>query len=278
MRQNILLLGKDGQLGGEFARFFISNTGCNVDVLGHGDIDIADKRMVFDVVKRRSYSTIINCTAYNNVDLAEKEKEVAFKVNFIGVRNLAEAAQKNHAKLIHFSTDYIFDGKQTRPYCIYDSPNPLSIYGKSKLYGEKAIKEITSNYLIIRVSWVFGGANNFITKLIKWSRQSNKLEIIQDQISSPTYTYDLVRAVYNLINKDLSGTFHITNTPVKKIDWAKYILNKINWSGQIIGVNLKDVDFKAARPRYAILDNFLYNSVVNVEMPSWEDATDRFLE
>jgi len=278
MSYKILLLGKNGQLGHEFVNYFNLHQDFRVDAFDHRELDITDRKKIFLTIKENAYNLIINCTAYNTVDLAEDESNLANAVNFLGVRNLAEAAKINNAKLIHFSTDYIFDGNQKKPYCEYDNPNPLSAYGISKLYGEKAIREVYKNYLIIRVSWVFGGNNNFVTKLINWSKQNQELEIISDQISSPTYTYDLVKAVLLLINKNISGTFHITNTPVNKIEWAKYILAKINWTGKIHAVNMESVNFIAPRPKYAILDNSLFQYSVNWEMPDWQEATDRFLK
>lgn len=278
MKYKILLLGKNGQLGHEFVNYFNLYQDFKIDAFDHGELDITDREKIFVIIKENAYNLIINCTAYNAVDLAEDESNLANAVNFLGVKNLAEAAKINNAKLIHFSTDYIFDGNQRKPYCEYDNPNPLSVYGMSKFYGEQAIKEVCKNYLIIRVSWVFGGKNNFVTKLINWSKQSQELEIISNQISSPTYTYDLVKAVQLLINKNISGTFHITNTPVRKIEWARYILAKINWTGKIHAVDMESVEFKASRPKYAILDNSLFQYSVNWEMPNWQDSTDRFLK
>ncbi len=278
MKYKVLLLGKNGQLGFEFVNYLNLYHDFRVDAFDHEELDITDREKIFVTIKENAYNLIINCTAYNAVDLAEDENYLANAVNFLGVRNLAEAAKINSAKLIHFSTDYIFDGNKKKPYCEYDNPNPLSVYGMSKFYGEQAIKEVCKNYLIIRVSWVFGGKNNFVTKLINWSKQNQKLEIISDQISSPTYTYDLVKAVPKMLYENLTGTFHVTNTPVSKIEWAKYILKKINWSGEIHAVNMGSVKLKAPRPKYAVLDNSLFQYSVNWKMPNWQDATDRFLK
>ncbi len=277
MKIKILLLGKDGQLGKEFVHYFKNLLDYEVHAYNRKELDITNRKKLFELAKQNSYNIIINCTAYNKVDIAETEKDDAFNTNYFGVKYLAEIAQINKSKLIHFSTDYVFDGQKDSPYCVYDKPNPLSVYGSSKLFGEKAIRDSYDNYIIIRGSWVFGGKDNFITKLIEWSKQNNKLEIIQDQVSSPTYTFNLVQAVIKLVQENAIGTFHISNTPTSKLNWAKFILKKINWKGDIIAVNLDSINFKAKRPKYAVLDNTLFNNITSWQMPSWEGATIRYL-
>ncbi len=275
---NILLLGHRGQLGREFVKIFATRNDIMIDSYDLAELDVTNKGALIKLAKMKKYQIVLNCTAFNNVDLAEEQPDLAFRVNYFAVRNLVEAAQINNSLLVHYSTDYVFSDNEEKAHRIYDERKPLSQYGKSKKQGEDLLKELYDKYLLIRTSWVFGyGPNGFVSKLIKWSKSTKVIELIDNQISCPTYAYDLANATMCLINKGVIGTFHITNSAVSKLEWGKYILNKISWHGQVEGVNMEDLDLKAKRPKYSILDNEDYVIICNKQMPSWQDATDRFL-
>lgn len=275
----VLLLGNKGQLGREFERILREKYTFEIDAFDIEELDITSNFALKKTVNSKKYDIIINCTAFNNVDLAEENPKTAFDINYLAVRNLIEAASVNKSLLIHYSTDYVFDGNINKPYGVYDRKNPLSCYGKSKKFGEDILYELYDKYILIRTSWLFGfGNSSFPAKLIEWSIENNELEIIEDQVSSPTYTLDLAKATINLINKNILGTFHITNSPTSKLEWAKYILKKIGWSGNLKGIPLNKMNLKAKRPLKTILDNYTYISIIGETLPTWENATDRYLK
>jgi dTDP-4-dehydrorhamnose reductase len=274
----ILITGSNGQLGKDFQKYVKQN---NIEYIptDSSDLDITSLNQLRQFTKENKDIThIINCAAYNAVDKAEEEWEKAYRINGLGVRNLALISNEINAELIHYSTDYVFSGDKGSKYTIYDTPNPINKYGESKALGEKELLLAKKRYLI-RVSWVFGTGNtNFAKKVINWSKNKEELRIVDDEISSPTYTKDLVKATMNLINLKAYGTYHITNTPCSRYEWAEYILEKINWKGKLNKAKKEEFDLPAKRPDYAVLDNFGYKETTGQQMPDWKDATKRFLD
>lgn len=275
----VLITGANGQLGREFCKFF-DELGVNYIAADRKKLDITNFENVKDFVDSNPVDFILNCAAYNAVDKAEDEWRKAYLVNGIGVRNLAVAAKKINAAVVHYSTDYVFDGKKETPYTIFDSPNPMSKYGESKLLGENILLESSLNYLVIRVSWVFGvGNTNFLKKLFEWAKERKVLKVVDDQISSPTYTIDLVRATLDLMKNGAYGTYHVTNSDsCSRYEWAKYALSKIQWDGEIIPVKSEEFKTQAKRPNFSVLDNFGTKETIGYDLPEWKDATDRFLK
>ncbi len=274
----ILITGSNGQLGKDFQKYLKQN---KIDYIptDSSDLDITSLNQLRQFAKENKDIThIINCAAYNAVDKAEEEWEKAYRINGLGVRNLALISNEINAELIHYSTDYVFSGDKGSKYTIYDTPNPINKYGESKALGEKESTLSHKRYLI-RVSWVFGTGNtNFAKKVINWSKNKEELRIVDDEISSPTYTKDLVKATMNLINLKAYGTYHITNTPCSRYEWAEYILEKINWKGKLNKAKKEEFDLPAKRPDYAVLDNFGYKETTGQQMPDWKNATKRFLD
>ena len=167
------------------------------------------------MVRTYSPDVIINCAAYNAVDLAETEWKKAFMVNGIGVKNLALAANEQGSILVHYSTDYVFDGKSDRPYTIIDPVHPINRYGESKLFGEKVVRDLCNRSYLIRTSWVFGkGKTNFVLKMLEWCKDKTEISVVDDQLSSPTYTVDLAKATLDLISTQSFGLYHITNSGI----------------------------------------------------------------
>ena len=277
----VLITGAKGQLGQDLQKE-IENQRIECIGLGHNDLDITDFDSVKEALEFHKPSIVINCAAYNAVDKAEENWKKAFLVNGIGVRNLAIISEKVKAMFVHFSTDYVFDGEKGKPYTIADKPNPINKYGQSKLLGEEFVKSLHTRYFLIRVSWVFGSGGkeeaNFIKKLMKWAKDKQTLKVVDDQISSPTYTVDLAKAVMKLIKTEAYGLYHITNGQASRYEWAEYILKKINWSGRLEKASKDDFNLPAKRPGYSVLDNYGLKETINYEMPDWQDATDRFLK
>ena len=207
----ILITGANGQLGYDFQRLFneIKEEYIATDV---NDLDITNIEKVREFVKNKNISLIINCAAYNNVDKAEDEPELCKKLNTYAPRDLAIVANEIGADYITYSTDFVFDGKKKTPYTEEDIPNPLSIYGKTKLEGEKEVFRVKLDSFVLRTSWVFGIANNnFNKQVINWSKLKNELSIVDDQISSPTYSRDLAYYSWELIKTKKYGLYHLSN-------------------------------------------------------------------
>lgn len=274
----ILITGANGQLGKDFQKYLKQK---NIDHIptDSSDLDITNLKQLRQFTKENDGIThIINCAAYNAVDKAEEEWEKAYSINGLGVRNLALISNKINAELIHYSTDYVFSGDKGSKYTIYDTPNPINKYGESKALGEKFVK-LSDKYYLIRVSWVFGtGNNNFAKKVIEWSKNKKELRIVDDEISSPTYTVDLVKATINLIKMKAYGLYHITNTPCSRYEWAEYILKETGWNGKLSKAKKEEFNLPAERPDYAVLDNFGYYETTGEKMPEWKNATKKFLE
>lgn len=243
-------------------------------------LDITNLVEVKDFTKRARPDAIINCAAYNAVDKAEDDWKNAFSVNAIGPKNLAIAASEHGIPLMHFSTDYVFDGKKGSPYFVWDKPKPLSKYGQSKQYGEQLVSLFTNRCFIVRLSWVFGvGNTNFVKKILEWSKEKDELKVVDDQISSPAYTVDLSRAILDLLSTECYGVYQMANSGCcSRYDWAKYILELSGWKGRLISAKSSEFKTAAQRPEFSAMDTFPLEETIGYGLPDWKDATERFLE
>ena len=275
----ILITGAKGQLGYDFQRLFdeIDEKYIATD---RDDLDITDIEKIRQFVKDKNITLIINCAAYNNVDKAEDEPELCKKLNTYAPRDLAIVAKEIGADYITYSTDFVFDGKKKAPYTEEDIPNPLSVYGKSKYEGEKEVFKVKLDSFVVRTSWVFGIANNnFNKQVINWSKSKDELSIVDDQISSPTYSKDLAYYSWELIKTKKYGLYHLSNDgEASKYDQGKYVLEKIGWQGKVNRAKTKDFNLKAKRAEYTKLDSLKLEKVIGKKIPSWENGIDRFLE
>jgi dTDP-4-dehydrorhamnose reductase len=279
----ILLFGALGQLGtelqpllspfGEIAAFDIHN------------LNLENTVGVRETIRAVHPDVIVNASAYTAVDQAEGEAEKAFTVNGSIPSLFAEEASKLNACLIHYSTDYVFDGKKGSPYREDDKPNPLGVYGKSKLAGEEAIKAGNANYLILRTSWVYSSnRSSFVTKVLEWARKQEVLSIVSDQVSNPTWARTLAEVTAQLLGKgfdflvERGGLYHVAgNGYTSRLDWAKKILElDPNWheqiARQIVPALTSDFPSPAQRPLFSALDCSLFQSTFDISLPNWEDA------
>lgn len=275
----ILITGAKGQLGYDFQRLFdeIDEKYIATD---RDDLDITDIEKVREFVKDKNITLIINCAAYNNVDKAEDEPELCKKLNTYAPRDLAIVAKEIGADYITYSTDFVFDGKKKAPYTEENIPNPLSVYGKSKYEGEKEVFKVKPDSFVVRTSWLFGIANNnFNKQVINWSKSKDELSIVDDQISSPTYSKDLAYYSWELIKTKKYGLYHLSNRgEASKYNQGKYVLDKIDWQGKLNRAKTKDFNLKAKRAEYTKLDSSKLEKVIDKKIPSWENGIDRFLE
>ncbi len=275
----VLLTGAKGQLGKDFQRLFI-NLGIDYFATDHKELNIADEADIKLHLEKDCYTHIINCAAYNDVDKAEIEIEVCRKLNTEAPMFLAKAAKKIGALYMTYSSDFVFDGEQKNPYKETDIPNPLSIYGKSKLDGEDSVLEEYSKSFVVRTSWVFGvGNNNFNKQVINWSKNRDKLNIVEDQVSSPTYSYDLALYSWDLMQTESFGLYHLSNSgECSKKEQAEYLLKAIGWKGKIGGAKTADFNLPAKRASYSKLDSSKLEQIINKKIPTWQSGIDRFLE
>ena len=274
----ILITGANGQLGYDFQRLFKKE---NIDFIATdvNDLDITDINKIREFVKDKNIDMIINCAAYNNVDKAEDEVELCTKLNTQAPYELSIVAREIGADFVTYSTDFVFDGTKNSPYTEEDIPNPLSVYGKTKLEGERKVLTSYDKSFVIRTSWVFGVANNnFNKQVMNWSKSKDILSIVDDQISSPTYSKDLAYYSWELIKTKKYGLYHLSNGgEASKYDQAKYVLDKISWCGTLNPAKTSDFNLKAKRAPYTKLDSSKIEKIINKKIPNWKEGIDRFL-
>lgn len=253
--------------------------GHEVVAAGREDLDITDLGAVRRAVAGLKPDGVINCAAYTDVDGAEAETAKAFAVNALGVRNLAGACRELDVALVHFSTDYVFDGRKETPYLIFDAPSPLSAYGQSKLYGEEYLKRIAPRYYLIRTSWLFGtGGRNFVETVLRLAREKGELAVVDDQRGCPTYTRDLSRAVLDLIATRAYGVYHVTNAgSTSWCGFAREILQAAGINVPVRPIKSEELRRPAPRPANSVLDPFPLQETLGYLLPPWPDALRRYL-
>ncbi|MBI4689728.1 MAG: dTDP-4-dehydrorhamnose reductase [Nitrospirae bacterium] len=274
-----LISGKNGQLAQAFIRRFREKS-IDFAAPDESQFDITDLDKVTEIVDSYKPDVIINCAAYNLVDRAEQENDKAFNINASGPKHLAYAAQRYNAFFVHFGSDYVFDGlKENGLYKEDDVVNPLNAYGKSKLLGERLIQEEVNRYLILRLSWVFGeGRQNFIYKLIEWSRDSEYLRVACDEFSVPTYTHTVADITLRALDRGISGLYHLTNSGFcSRYEWARLILNGLGIDKFIRPVSMDTFDLPAKRPRFSAMSNEKICELLDIDIPLWEEGVKVFL-
>ncbi|TCK04462.1 dTDP-4-dehydrorhamnose reductase [Phorcysia thermohydrogeniphila] len=280
-KMRYLVIGKNGQLGKEFLRKLSEKVNVEVIAVGREECDISNLEQVLSLFSTTKPDVAINCAAYNFVDKAEEDYVTAIKVNSLGIRNLAFASKKYKSFLVHYSTDYVFDGmKRNGLYTEEDTPNPLNEYGKSKLLGEKLLKEETDNFLLFRVSWVYGdGKQNFIYKLLTWAKDREYLMISNNEVSVPTSTKTIVEMTLKALDADLKGLYHLTNSGyASRYEWAKKVLQVKGIRKVIYPVSSEVFNLPAKRPEFSAMSNSKLAKTLDVEIPWWEYELERFLK
>jgi dTDP-4-dehydrorhamnose reductase len=274
----IIILGGKGQLGKEFENFLKNKA--EIYSFSHLELDVLNQELLIKKIQEIKPEVVINCSAYTKVDKAEEEKEECIKVNAIGAKNVSYASYKVGAKVIYFSTDYIFDGEKENPYTELDSPNSISTYGRSKLLGEIYTSKHNPNHLILRISWLYGiNGRNFVKTIIKKAKEEKELKIVSDQKGSPTYTLDVVKQTWELIKKDKVGIYHSANQgETSWYEFAKKIIEKLKINVKISPIKIGEYPALAKRPKYSVLDNYLLKlEGINI-MRDWETALNEFLD
>ena len=284
MARNILITGANGQLGKEMQKLLANNKNFCAHFTDVEELDITDLNAVEQFTTINNIDYIINCAAYTAVDLAEDNIEIADKINHIAVENLGKAARKANAKVIHVSTDYVFDGKSCRPYMEDDKTNPQSVYGTTKLNGEKALAEILPNdHIIIRTAWLYSPyGKNFVKTMLNLGRTKSSLNVVADQIGTPTYAGDLANAIYQIISGDkwISGIYHFTNEGVCSwYDFTKMIHKIAGITECVVNpVSTEEYPVKATRPAYSVLSKRKIKQTFGIENPYWVDSLEKCIK
>ena len=273
MKDKILITGGTGQLGRE-----LKNLLSEAVSVGSSDLDITDLNSVNSFINDNDINTIINCAAYTAVDKAEDDEETAYKTNVIGPYNLAKTGRK----LIHISTDYVFDGKNNKPYKEEDKTNPISVYGKTKMKGEEEILKNSKNAIIIRTAWLYSSyGNNFLKTMMKLGKEKEEINVVSDQIGSPTYAKDLADAIVKIlpqINEINKGIYHYTNEGVCSwYDFAITIMELSNLNCKVNPIPSFKYPTKATRPFYSVLDKTKIKETFNIEINHWSEGLKRCL-
>lgn len=280
----ILVIGSDGMLGRDLIHHLpnIPNSKSISEVIGvsHKQIDITHGLDTSRLIAQIKPNTIINCAAFTNVDACETQISKAFAVNATGAKNIALAAKHAEAKVIHVSTDYVFDGTKNEPYIETDQTNPISVYGKSKLAGELAIQEILEDYAIIRTAWLFGPwRRNFVTTMLDLGKKNRSVSVVTDQHGSPTYTADLSYAIGIIISLDLRGLYHITNAGTcSRYEWAKKIFELTGNHVSVLPVRTADYKRAARVPQNSSLNCAKYTHASAQNMRSWQEVLKEYME
>jgi dTDP-4-dehydrorhamnose reductase len=275
---NILVTGSKGQLGSEFKDLESQYKRYSFYFTDSDNLDITDHKKVKKYCLENKIKIIINCAAYTAVDKAESDVELCDAINHLAVADFAQIAKENNIKLIHISTDYVFDGKAHKPYNETDIPNPQSVYGKTKLAGEAAMLNINpANSIIIRTSWVYSSyGNNFVKTMLRLGKERDELGVIFDQVGTPTYAKDLAKCILDIIpqlnNKDVE-VYHYTNEGVCSwYDFAKAIFELSEISVKLKPIETFQYPTPAKRPFYSVLNKNLVKETFQMEIPYWKDA------
>lgn len=274
----ILVTGAAGMLARAVVAEFAAR-GNKVAGLTRQQLDITSAPAVAEALREYRPAVLVNCAAYTNVDGAEENPREAFLVNGLAVKELAALCRANEVRLVHISTDYIFDGEKGSPYHVYDPARPVNRYGESKWWGEAAVRETGGDYLIVRISWLFGpGGRHFVGTILKRAGEAEELKVVDDQYGAPTYAPDAARAIADLILAGARGTFHVTNSG--ETTWYRFARAILELSGSranLVPCATADFPRPARRPRYTVLDNFPLKEVIGYQLPPWEDALRRYL-
>jgi dTDP-4-dehydrorhamnose reductase len=244
------------------------------------DFDITDRKRVQQEVEALQPQVLVNAAAYTDVDGCESRKEMAFAVNAEGARNVALACAAIGGRLIHLSTDYVFDGSSQIPYREEDIPNPLNVYGSSKLQGERYIQEILENHLIIRTEWLYGRhGKNFVDTILKLAGQQKELRVVDDQRGSPTFTRDLGFALDRLVGMEARGILHVTNSG--SCTWFEFTRQILHVKGydhiQVIPISSEELARPARRPASSVMDCRQYEKLTGRKMRPWKEALGVYL-
>lgn len=277
--KKIIVTGCNGQLGRAVNLFFMDNKDISFVNTDVGELDITNIDKVMELAREVQPYAIINCAAHTGVDACETEYDKAFKINAIGPRNLSIAARETGAKLMHISTDYVFDGKGTRPYVETDATNPQGAYGSTKLAGENFVKDFADRYFILRTAWLYGDGKNFAKTMLRLSETNEKVRVVGDQFGSPTSASELTKAINALLFTENYGMFHATCEG--SCSWAEFAREVFRLAGKttkVEAITTEEFGAPAPRPAYSILENRMFKLTTDFMFADWHDAIAEYMK
>lgn len=277
--KKIIVTGCNGQLGRAVNLFFKDAADISFVNTDVGELDITNIDKVMELAREVKPYAIINCAAHTGVDACETEYDKAFKINAIGPRNLAIAARETGAKLMHISTDYVFDGKATKPYVETDATNPQGAYGSTKLAGENFVKEFADRYFILRTAWLYGDGKNFAKTMLRLSEDHDMVTVVGDQFGSPTSAAELTKAINALLFTENYGTFHATCEG--SCSWAEFAQEVFRLAGkatQVKAITTEEYGAAAPRPAYSVLENRMFKLTTDFMFADWHDAIAEYMK
>ena len=282
--KKIIVTGCNGQLGRAINQEYAGDSAyelVNTDVVsgdGITSLNITDVDQVLSFAREVKPYAIINCAAHTNVDKCETDGDNAYKINAIGPRNLSIAATETGAKIIHVSTDYVFEGNGTKPYTEFDATNPVSMYGRTKLAGENFVKEFAKDYFIIRTAWLYGDGKNFAKTMLRLSETNDVIRVVNDQIGSPTSASELAKAIKFLEPTENYGLFHGTCEGV--CSWADFAAEVLRLAGKdtvVQGITTEEYNSPTKRPAYSVLENYMLKLTSDYMFADWHDAIKEYM-
>ena len=278
-RQKFLILGSNGQLGKQF-RKELAARGEDVIAPEEKDCDITKYDVLARYVETLGPTVVINCAAYNAVEQAEQQSDLAHLINGKAVENIATLCGRDRIFFVHYSTDYVFDGKKGELYTEDDAPGPLNVYGKSKLAGEDAVQKHAVEFLLFRTSWVFGdGPQNFIYKFRQWSQKSHVIKLSADEVSVPTSSADLVSVTLASLEKGLRGLYHLTNSDyASRYELGRHVAKTLSMNNLIIPVPMSTFPSSLQRPAFTAMSNARLQNQLGMPIRDWRSAVEQFFQ
>lgn len=276
--KKILVTGCNGQLGRAINEEYKNDDVCliNTDV---AELDITDIDKVVAFVMEKKPDVIINCAAHTNVNACESQWDLAYKINAIGPRNLSIAATKVGAKMVHVSTDYVFDGTATEPYNEFSPVAPLGAYGKTKLAGEEFVKQFADRFFIVRTAWLYGDGKNFVKTMLTLGKDKGEVSVVGDQIGSPTSAKELAKMIHVLEPTENYGVFHGTcEGYCSWADFAEKIFELEKMDVKVNHITTDEYPTPAKRPAYSVLDNYMLRLTTDFKFADWEDALKEYMK
>ncbi len=276
--KKIIITGCNGQLGREMNRLYAGNTDIELVNTDVEELDITSIDAVMELAKTVNPYAIINCAAYTAVDACETNQDLAFKVNTIGPRNLAIAARETGAKLLHVSTDYVFDGTKQTPYYESDPVCPQSVYGSTKAEAEKMVQQMADRYFILRTAWLYGDGKNFAKTMLRLSETNDVVKVVGDQYGTPTSAYELAKGIHSLLFTDNYGLFHATCEG--SCNWAEFAQEIFRLAGKntrVEAITTAEYGAPANRPAHSVLENYMFKMTNGYLFADWQDAIAKYL-
>ena len=277
--KKMIITGCNGQLGREMNRLYAGNTDIELINTDVDELDITSIDAVMKLVKEVNPYAIINCAAYTAVDACETNQDIAFKVNTIGPRNLAIAARETGAKLLHVSTDYVFDGTKETPYYESDPICPQSVYGSTKAEAEKMVQQMADRYFILRTAWLYGDGKNFAKTMLRLAETNDTVKVVGDQYGTPTSAYELAKGIDSLLFSDNYGLFHATCEG--SCNWAEFAAEIFRLAGKdtkVQAITTAEYGAPANRPAHSILENYMFKMTNGYLFADWHDAIEKYLK